>query len=320
MRTDFAQLRRLPELFRQTLPRAPAAQTLNRRELLLRGVERFVHIRHIAVHGAVGAVADGLVHLRGHDVHGRGRGADRREQILDVLGLLEIDHRRAAAADAARQKAHLRQQRRHLAAGLRVRAGQLEVIALLGIRHAPAREKRPAQKRRPAALVLKQSEIDVQHHRLARVIAELVDDPVELLRIGNLENELSVAAVVLGQAVELHRKRPLKQARQARGKLGVFRDNAHQRRRERVAVQQHAIGLRPRAAQTADRRAAELTFDFIGKRLHRPPTFPLCCAYGRGWTAPRAACSAPRAAPSARARGALDCGAPDHFPPTPPGG
>lgn len=45
---------------------------------------------------------------------------------------------------------------------------------------------------------------------------------VELLRMGDLENELSVAAVVLGQAVELHRKRPLKQARQARGKLGVF--------------------------------------------------------------------------------------------------
>ena len=114
--------------------------------LLLRGrLQNFVHVGYVAVHGAVCAVTDLLIHLGRHDLGSRHRRAQRGQQIFDMLGLLEVDDGAAAPHDAARQEAHLLQKRRHLAAGLHVGGGQLQMIALFRISDAAAGQKGTTQ-------------------------------------------------------------------------------------------------------------------------------------------------------------------------------
>ena len=181
-----------------------------------------------------------------------------------MLGLLEIDDAAAAAADAVGHEAHLRQQGRHLTAGLHVGGGQLQVISLLRVRDAAPGQKGPPHKGGAAALILQQAEVHMQHQ--TGVIAQQINDAAELLLPGNAEDELVPGAI--GQAVEFQGKCPLEQPGQPAGKLRVLRNNAHLRRGEGVAEQQHPIGLRPGAALPRHRLAAQFAFDFIGKGLH----------------------------------------------------
>ena len=191
-----------------------------------------------------------------------------------MLGLLEVDDGAAAPHDAARQEAHLLQKRRHLAAGLHVGGGQLQMIALFRVGDTAARQERAPQEGRAAAVVLQQGEVHMQHQRLAGIVAQRVQNAPQLLRLGDLENQLAAGQVVRRQPVELHIERPLEQPGQAGGKLRILGDDPHLLHGEGVAVQQRAVALGPCAAQPLHRAPAQLRLGLIGKRLHcRPPCY-----------------------------------------------
>ncbi|MPM73773.1 hypothetical protein SDC9_120755 [bioreactor metagenome] len=73
-----------------------------------------------------------------------------------------------------------------------MRGRQLQMIPLQRVRDAAPGEKHAPQKRGPAALLLQQTEIDVQHHVLLRRKAKRVDNTVQLTAVGHLKHQLSL--------------------------------------------------------------------------------------------------------------------------------
>ena len=77
---------------------------------------------------------------------------------------------------------------------------QLQMVALAGLCHASPRQEGPSEKGRPAALLLQQAEVDVEHRALPGVKAEGVDDPVDLFRVGELEDVLPLPSINLDRS------------------------------------------------------------------------------------------------------------------------
>ena len=71
------------------------------------------------------------------------------------------------------------------------------MIAFQGIRNAAACEEHPPQERRPAALLLQQGKIDVQHQILPGIIAQQIDDVIQLFPLRDLKDHLSGRAGIL---------------------------------------------------------------------------------------------------------------------------
>ena len=115
----------------------------------------------------------------------------------------------------------------------------------------------------------------MQGQGLLGLIAKLADDPLQLLRVGDLENEFFPALLLPGQPVKAEAKGPVKQLGQALCKLGIFGDNSDLPGVKGVAVEQNAVGLRPGAANTLHRYPAQFTFHLIGKGLHTSSYFSM---------------------------------------------
>ena len=107
---------------------------------------------------------DGYARLMTCNVY-KGR-ADAREQLLDVVALLEIGDEAAAPAETFGRIAALLKQRAQFSAHLQMGGGQFQMIALLGVRDAAPGKKGSPQKRRPVAGLLQQSEVDMEHQIL----------------------------------------------------------------------------------------------------------------------------------------------------------
>ena len=175
-----------------------------------------------------------------------------------MLRLLEVNNRAAAPADAVGQKAHLRQQGRHLPAGLCMAGIQLQMIALFRVGDTAPRQKGPPQEGRPAALVLQQPEVHMEHQILPGIVAQLVDDAVQLAPVGDAEDQLP--PLLLRQTVEFQTEGPLEQPGQPGGKVSALGNDPHLCGAEGIAVEQHTIGLSSGAAQALHRHPAQLVF------------------------------------------------------------
>ena len=128
------------------------------------------------------------------------------------------------------------------------------MIPLLGIHDAAAGEKQPAG-RQPAAALLQQAEVDMEGQVLAGVVAQEVDDMVQLLPLRNLKDHLPLPLLdPLRPSVELEAERPLEELGKPPREVGILRDDPHLRGVEGIAVQQNAVGLRPGTAQLLDRK------------------------------------------------------------------
>ena len=138
------------------------------------------------------------------------------------------------------------------------------MVPLGRVRDAAPGEEHPPQEGRPAALLLQQSEVDVQGQVLLRAEAQQVHDPAELAAVCDLEHQLA-ALPLLRQPVEPQAEGPVKQLGKPGSQSGVPGDDPHLACAEGVAVQQDAVGLRPGAAQLLHRQAAQLVFGFKGK-------------------------------------------------------
>ena len=217
-------------------------------------------VRAVAVDAAVDRVAHVLLHLRRHDLHRGGGRAERRQKVLDGLGLLEVDDVVAGAERVLRREPHLQQDRERLAGDVLVVGHELKVVALRRVRDAPAGEERAAQEGRPAALVLENAEVDVMGEGAGCVVAVGGEDRGDLLRVGHQEDGLA-AAPAAADGVERKGERPLPELRQTLRERGGGGDDADFARGEAVGVEQHAVGLRLRAAGPVQRRPAKLRFD-----------------------------------------------------------
>ena len=266
-----AQQRRALQLFRQHVEPVVALDAADGVDLLLRRGDDLVGVGGVAVDLAVDGVVHGLLHLGGHDVHGGAGRADLGQEVLDGLGLLEIEHGVRATVDAARGKAQLREQGGRLAADARVRRDELEVVVLARGGHAAAREKRPPQERRLAAVVFEHGEVDVVRDRAREVGAEGGEHRLDGGAVGDGQH-VAAAGLFPGRQGKVRAERAAKQLRQPLGKGVARRDDADLPRRERVAVQQHAVGLGHGAAVAADRHAAQLVFHFGCKGHGAPPS------------------------------------------------
>ena len=193
-----------------------------------------------------------------------------------MLAALEICDEVALPHDVFRLKAHVAQQRLYLAPRLHVRCRELQMIALLRVSHAAAREKRPAQKRSAAALLLQQRKVQVQRKMRPPVIAERAPDRVKLFLPRDAQHQLA-ALMLPGKLVEFYAEGLLEEARQPAGKLVVFRHDAHLARGKGAGVQQNAAALRHRAAAAAQRHPAQLRLYVISKR--HALTFPLFLSF-----------------------------------------
>ncbi|CAN4048756.1 DUF3848 domain-containing protein, partial [Dysosmobacter welbionis] len=116
--------------------------------------------------------------------HGR---TDQRQEVLDLVALLEVGDEAAVAGHALGGIAALPQQHLQLPAHLQVGGRQLQVVPLGRVRDAAPGEEHPPQEGRPAALLLQQSEVDVQGQVLLRAEAQQVHDPAELAAVCDLE-------------------------------------------------------------------------------------------------------------------------------------
>ena len=140
------------------------------------------------------------------------------------------------------------------------------MVALGGVRDAPPGEEAAPEKGRPAALLLHHGEVDVQGQALPGVVAQEVNDVVQLLPLGDLKNHLPrLPPAQIRLAVEPEVEGPLKQPGQPGGKVGILRDDPDLGRAEGVAVEQNAVGLRLGATAPLDRQTAELIFRIKGK-------------------------------------------------------
>ena len=106
----------------------------------------------------------------------------------------------------------------------------------------------------------------MQHQILPGVVAQGVDDAVQLFAVGDLEDQLAglprlpFEQLRLGLAVKPQTEGLVEQLGQARGKVGVLCDDAHLRGTESVAIEQDAVGLRQGAASPLNGDLAQFVF------------------------------------------------------------
>ena len=134
LRIFHAQLRGLPQLFRQRLQHAPLLETADRGDLILGGLDDFGGVRVVAVDDAVDPVLHFLLDFRLRNRHGGHRRAEKGQEVLDRLALLEIQDAAAVAQRILGGKAQIEEQAVGFEADLAVVCGKLEMIALFRIR------------------------------------------------------------------------------------------------------------------------------------------------------------------------------------------
>ena len=255
----FAELGGFAELVRQVPVEAPVLQAADGCQLLLGRVHSLAQVGGLAVDPAVDSVAQILLHLGLHDPHGADRRAQRCQKILNLVALLEIEHVAPGPADGFRGEAHLLHQPPDLPAHPQMGRDQLQMIALLRVRHRAPGHKGPPEKRRPAALLFENAQIDLEGHGGGGLQAEDIVNPVDLFRVLHGENLL--ARPVLRQLVELEAEGLLEQLRQPLGKIPALGDDPDCVGRKRIAEQQHAVALRHGAAGPGGRQLAQLLLD-----------------------------------------------------------
>ena len=163
------------------------------------------------------------VHLGGHDAHGGHRRAERREEVGDGVGLLEVEESIPFPGGLLGREAQIQQHRVRLPAHALVGGRELQMQALVRVGDAAAGQKSAADKGLHAALVLQHAEIDVVRERGVRVGAEDVEDPGELCAVEDHE-ALFPGLALLRETVEVQREGPAEELRQTRGK-SVARGN-----------------------------------------------------------------------------------------------
>ena len=106
----------------------------------------------------------------------------------------------------------------------------------------------------------------MQGQALPGVVAQEVNDVVQLLPLCNLKNHLSrLFPVRVRLAVKAEVEGPLKEPGQPGGKIGILRDDPDLRGAEGVAIEQDPVGFRLGAATPLHRQPAKLIFRFKGK-------------------------------------------------------
>ena len=95
------QGRRQLELVRQLVQEARPLELPDRFQLFLGRLHRLVQIGAVAVEAAVNAVAQVLFQLGGHDAHGGHGRTDQRQEVLDLVALLEVGDEAAVAPISA---------------------------------------------------------------------------------------------------------------------------------------------------------------------------------------------------------------------------
>ena len=248
----------LLELVRKLLEHPRGLELSDGVQLDLGGFHGFVQVGAVAVEAAVDAVAEVLFQLGGHDGDGGGGGPDEGEEVGDLVALLEVGDAASVAGDVFGGEAALAEKGFQFAAGLEVGAGEFQVVALGGLGHAASGEEAAAEEGGAAAGFLHHGEVDVEGQVLAGVVAQEVDDMVQLFALGDLEGELPDGGSPLsggiiqehgvGLAVEAEGESPLKEPGKPRREVQVFGDNPYLRRTECMAVKQNTVSLRPRAA------------------------------------------------------------------------
>lgn len=98
----------------------------------------------------------------------------------------------------------------------------------------------------------------MEHQILPGIVAQLIDDAVQLAPVGDAEDQLP--PLLLRQTVEFQTEGPLEQPRQPGGKVGALGNEPHLCGAEGIAVEQHTIGLSSGAAQALHRHPAQLVF------------------------------------------------------------
>ena len=98
----------------------------------------------------------------------------------------------------------------------------------------------------------------MEHQILPGIVAQLVDDAVQLAPVGDAEDQLP--PLLLRQTVEFQAEGPLEQSGQPGGKVSALGNEPHLCGAEGIAVEQHAVGLGPCAAQALHRHPAQLVF------------------------------------------------------------
>ena len=89
----------------------------------------------------------------------------------------------------------------------------------------------------------------MEHQILPGIVAQLVDDAVQLAPVGDAEDQLP--PLLLRQTVEFQTEGPLEQPGQPGGKVGALGNEPHLRGAEGIAVEQHAVGLGPQRSTGA---------------------------------------------------------------------
>ena len=105
----------------------------------------------------------------------------------------------------------------------------------------------------------------MEHQRLTGIVAQCIHDTLQLLRLCDLKDQLAAGRFIRRNPVKLHTERPLEQPGQPGGKVGALGNEPHLRGAEGIAVEQHAVGLGPCAAQALHRRPAQLVFHLSRK-------------------------------------------------------
>ena len=262
LRVGLPQLGGLLELQGELLQHPSFPQGLDGLALLHGGVHGLVHVGGLAVDPAVDPVAQELLRLGVHQLHGGHRRADGGEEILHGLALLEIRNVVGLPGDLLGGVAQLPEQDGHLPAHRPVGGGQLQVVALERVGHRTARQKRPPQEGLAAVGLLQHAEVDVVG-RARGVEGAQVPQQRQLVGIGDGEDLLGAVRVPLlveGQAEGL-----VKQGGEPVAKGLGLGDDLHFLGGKAVAVEQHAAGLRLGAALAGELRPAELGLDFTGK-------------------------------------------------------
>ena len=203
-------------------------------------------------------------------MHSSHRGANQGEKVLNLVALLEVGNEAAIARESLWRISTLPQQHLQLPAGLQMRGIELQMVPLQRVRQAAAGKKGPSEKRRSTALLLQQSKVDVEDQILPGVIAQQIDDMVQLPAVRDLKHHLP-RCLRLWETVKLHIEGSLEELWKTRGKIGVFCNNPDLRGTESIAIEQNAIGLRPGAAELLHWKPAQLIFGIKGKGHGFPP-------------------------------------------------
>ena len=259
LRVGYAQQRRLLQAVRQRIQPLLAFDYAYGVELLGCGGNNLVGVGAVAVHLAVYLAAHLLFDARAHYLERGDVRAHRRQEVGYGLALFEVVQAAGPAPGLSGLEAQLPQQRAHLPAHRRVGGGQLQVVALGGVGHAPARQEGAAHKARPAAVVFEHAEVYVQRERVIRFHAEGAEHRGYLAAVGYQQGLARAGRARLRQLVEAHPEGAAEQPRQQLYEFCAACYNPYLPRRKAVAIEGHAVGLGHGAALFLPVHAAQLS-------------------------------------------------------------